>query len=164
MRKSFEQRELIYTPDEIARVIGVTRMSVYRYRKVYPDFPTLPNFKSAVRNWAKCRRIPRKKGPYPSHHRAQVIYMREKEGKTFREIGRRLGISFQAAQRHWKNNLEQNRQDIGPGIYRASMNGPSEHMFRARRGSQAQGSENLRHHRNDAIRHTVPVPKCFQCR
>jgi hypothetical protein len=82
-------------------------MSIYRYRRFFPDFPKLPTFKGGIRNWAK-NRVPFKRGPLPSEMRRIVVRMRE-EGKTFREIGQGLGISHQAAYGLWKRHLRRNR-------------------------------------------------------
>jgi len=105
-KRPFEQRELIFTVSEIARTLGVSEMSVYRYRRFFPDFPKLPTFKAGLRNWAK-HRVPFKRGPLPSEIRRVVVRMRG-EGKTFREIGKILGISHQAAHQLWKRHLKRN--------------------------------------------------------
>ena len=99
----FEQRELIFTVSELAKTLGLSEMSIYRYRRIYPNFPKPIAFKAAVRNWAK-HRVPFKKGPQPSEKRRVVVRMRE-EGKKFREIGKIMGISHQAAHQHWIRHL-----------------------------------------------------------
>ncbi len=102
-RRPFHQRELIYTVSEIAKTLGLSEMSIYRYRRFFPDFPKLPTFKGGIRNWAK-NRVPFKRGPLPSEIRRVVVRMRG-EGKTFRQIGKVLRISHQAAHQHWKRHL-----------------------------------------------------------
>jgi len=105
-KRPFHQRELIYTMSEIARTLLVTPQSVYRYRRVFPDFPKLITSKAAVTAWARRHGIPMKRGPLPSEIRRVVVSMRE-QGKTFREIGKIMGISHQAAHGHWKRHLRQ---------------------------------------------------------
>ena len=105
-KRPFEQRELIYTVSEIAKTLGLSEMSIYRYRRFFPDFPKLPTFKGGIRNWAK-NRVPFKKGPLPSEIRRVVVRMRER-GKTFRQIGKILGISHQAVFGLWKRHLKRN--------------------------------------------------------
>ncbi len=107
-KKPFHQRELIYSVSEIARTLLVTPQSIYRYRRDFPDFPKLITLKAAVSHWASRHQIPMKRGPSPSYRRKQVVYMREKEGKTFRKIGQELGISHQAAYGLWKRHLRRN--------------------------------------------------------
>ncbi len=102
-KRPFEQRELIFTVSEIARTLDLSEMSIYRYRRFFPDFPKLPTFKGGLRNWAR-HRVPFKRGPLPSEIRRVVVRMRER-GKTFREIGKILGISHQAAHQHWKRHI-----------------------------------------------------------
>ncbi len=104
-KKPFHEREFIYTMSEIARTLGVSEMSVYRYRRDFPNFPKLITSKGAVLNWAR-HRVPLKRGPLPSEIRRVVVRMRG-EGKTFRQIGKILGISHQAAHQHWKRHLKQ---------------------------------------------------------
>ena len=108
-KRPFHQRELIYSVSEIARTLGLSEMSIYRYRRFFPDFPKLPTFKGGIRNWAK-HRVPFRKGPLPSEMRRVVVRMRE-QGKTFREIGKVMGISHQAAHQHWKRHI----RGISPG-------------------------------------------------
>ncbi len=74
-KKPFHQRELIYTVSEIAKTLGLSEMSIYRYRRFLPDFPKLPTFKGGLRNWAR-HRVPFKKGPLPSEIRRVVVRMR----------------------------------------------------------------------------------------
>jgi len=104
-KRPFHERELIYTVSEIAKTLGLSEMSIYRYRRFFPDFPKLPTFKGGIRNWAK-NRVPFKRGPLPSEIRRLVVRMRER-GKTFREIGKILRISHQAVHGHWKRHLKQ---------------------------------------------------------
>ncbi len=106
-RRPFHERELIYTVSEIAKTLGLSEMSIYRYRRFFPDFPKLPTFKGGIRNWAR-HRVPFKRGPLPSEIRRVVVRMRG-EGKTFRQIGKVLGISHQAAYGLWKRHLRRNR-------------------------------------------------------
>ncbi len=108
-KKPFHQRELIFTVSEIARTLGLSEMSIYRYRRDFgSEFPKLPTFKAGIRNWAR-HRVPFKRGPLPSEIRRVVVRMRG-EGKTFRQIGKILGISHQAAHQHWKRHLAQKVQ------------------------------------------------------
>jgi len=102
-RRPFHERELIYTVAEIAKTLGLSEMSIYRYRRFFPNFPKLPTFKTGLRNWAR-HRVPFKRGPLPSEKWRVVVRMRE-QGKTFRQIGKILGISFQAAHQHWKRHI-----------------------------------------------------------
>ncbi len=103
-KKPFHQRELIYSVSEIARTLGLSEMSIYRYRRLFFNFPRPITSKGAVLNWAR-HRVPFKRGPLPSEIRRVVVRMRG-EGKTFREIGKILGISHQAAHQHWQRHLK----------------------------------------------------------
>jgi len=103
-KRPFEQRELIDTVSEIARTLGLSEMTIYRYLKDFPTFPRPITSKAAVRNWAR-HRVPLKRGPLPSEKRDVVVRMRER-GKSFREIGKILGISHQAAHQSWKRHLK----------------------------------------------------------
>ena len=107
-KKPFHQRELIYSVSEIARTLGLSEMSIYRYRRDFPNFPKLITSKGAVLNWAR-HRVPLKRGPLPSEIRRVVVRMRE-QGKTFRQIGKILGISHQAVHGHWKRHLSRKAQ------------------------------------------------------
>ncbi len=107
--RPFEQRELIYTVSEIAKTLGLSEMSIYRYRRFFPNFPKLPTFKGGLRNWAR-HRVPFRRGPLPSEKWRAVVRMRE-QGRTFREIGKIMGISHQAAHQHWKRYI----RGISPG-------------------------------------------------
>ncbi len=102
-KRPFEQREFIFTVSEIARTLGLSEMSIYRYRRLYFNFPRPITTKGAVLNWAR-HRVPLKRGPLPSEMRRVVVRMRE-QGKTFRQIGKILRISYQAAHQHWKRHL-----------------------------------------------------------
>jgi len=104
-KRPFHERELIYTVSEIAKTLGLSEMSIYRYRRFFPNFPKLPTFKTGIRNWAR-HRVPFKRGPLPSEKWRVVVRMRE-QGKTFRQIGKIMGISHQAAHQHWKRHLKQ---------------------------------------------------------
>jgi len=108
-KKPFHERELIFTVSEIAKTLGLSEMSIYRYRRIFPDFPKPITFKAAVRNWAR-HRVPFKRGPLPSEKWRVVVRLRE-QGKTFREIGKIMGISHQAAHQHWKRHI----RGISPG-------------------------------------------------
>jgi len=110
-KRPFEQRELIFIVSEIARTLGLSEMTIYRYRRLFFNFPRPITSKGAVLNWAR-HRVPFKRGPRPSEIRRVVVRMRE-EGKTFREIGKILRISYQAAHQHWKRHLECNTGDTG---------------------------------------------------
>jgi len=101
-KKPLHERELIYSYAEIAKTLGLSLMTIYRYR-IFPDFPNPITSKAAVTNWARHRGLPRKRGPYPGEMRKEVVQMR-KEGRTFRQIGQVLGISRQAAHGHWKRH------------------------------------------------------------
>jgi hypothetical protein len=99
--------EIIRTFSEAAEIIGCSRMSLYRYRQIRPDFPPLPAFKASILQWRKSFFL--RKGPQPSQHRKIAVYLRG-EGFTFAEIGRRLGINRSSARglvkRHqiWKQD------------------------------------------------------------
>ena len=103
-KRPFHERELIYTVSEIAKTLGLSEMSIYRYRQLYSDFPTPITSKAAVTNWARRHHLPRKRGPMPSDMRREVVRMKE-QGKTFRKIGMLLGISHQAAHQLWKRHM-----------------------------------------------------------
>ena len=107
-KRPFEQRELIDTVSEIARTLGLSEMTIYRYLKDFPTFPKPITSKAAVRNWARRHGIPFKRGPLPSEKRDVVVRMRE-QGKTFREIGKIMGISHQAAHQSWKRHVERRK-------------------------------------------------------
>jgi len=102
--RPFHERELIYSYAEIAKTLGLSLITIHRYRNIFPDFPKPITSKAAVTNWARHRGLPRKRGPYPGEMRREVIRMKE-EGKTFRKIGKLLGISHQAAHGQWKRHL-----------------------------------------------------------
>ena len=102
-KRPFEQREFIFTVSEIARTLGLSEMSIYRYIKDFPTFPKPITFKATVSHWARRHGIPFKRGPLPSEIRRVVVRLRG-EGKTFREIGKIMGISHQAAHQHWKRH------------------------------------------------------------
>ncbi len=108
-KRPFEQRELIFTVSEIAKTLGLSEMSIYRDIKDFPTFPKPITSKAAVRNWARTHGIPLKRGPLPSEIRDVVVRMRE-QGKTFREIGKIMGISHQAAHQHWQRHLRRKAQ------------------------------------------------------
>lgn len=93
--------EIISTVREMADLIGVSPNTLYRYRRTYPSFPTLPTIRAAVFNWAAKYGLPSKRGPKPDIS-LQVAYLRETEGLSFSDIGLKLGISKQAAWAHWR--------------------------------------------------------------
>ena len=93
--------EIIRTLDQAAKVLGVSRMSLYRYRDMFPDFPALPAFRMSLKGWAERYRLPRKRGPIPSHKSRMVASLRE-QGLTFEEIGKRLRIPRASAFRLWR--------------------------------------------------------------
>lgn len=63
-RPPFDERNVIYTKAEMARTLGVSRMSIYFYIAQFPDFPSgLPTLKWLLRRWAEKRGIPSKPGP-----------------------------------------------------------------------------------------------------
>ncbi len=103
-KRPFEQREFIFTVSEIARTLGLSEMSIYRYIRDFPTFPKPITFKATVSNWARRHGIPFKRGPLPAEKRRVVVRMRER-GKTFRHIGKIMGISHQAAHQHWKRHI-----------------------------------------------------------
>jgi len=107
-KRPFHERELIYTVSEIAKTLGLSEMSIYRYRRFFPHFPKPITSKAGVSNWARRHGIPFKRGPLPSEMRRVVVRMRER-GKTFRQIGKALMISHQAAHQHWQRHLKHNR-------------------------------------------------------
>jgi DNA-binding XRE family transcriptional regulator len=98
--------EIIRTFEEAARVIGVSRMSLFRYREMLGDFPPLPTFKIALRWWKQKHGLPRKRGPLPGQRSKMVVFLREEQGLTFAEIGRRLGIQRASAFQLWKRHLQ----------------------------------------------------------
>jgi hypothetical protein len=56
--------EIISTLEGAAAVIGVSRMSLFRYRRMF-EFSSLPAFKNTILNWAKTHHFPKKRGPLP---------------------------------------------------------------------------------------------------
>jgi predicted DNA-binding transcriptional regulator AlpA len=100
MERSFEQREIITNMAEVARTLGLSQALLYRYKRYFPDFPSLPTFKSAVRGWAERRRLPRRRGSQPSFQRKQVVYMRGEPGMSFR----RLPGNWESACKLWTSS------------------------------------------------------------
>jgi len=95
--------EIVSTLREAAEILGISRRSLFRYRQMYPGFPTLPCFKMSLRGYMERRGLPRKRGPKtPSERGRRVTLFREVEGITFAEIGRRPGISKSAAWQLWR--------------------------------------------------------------
>ncbi len=84
-QRPYEQREIIFTLAEVARTLALSRMSIYRYRQMFPDLPKLPTFKASVRGWAERHGLPRKRGPLPGQNRKMAVAMRE-EGKTLSQV------------------------------------------------------------------------------
>ena len=37
--RPFHERELIYTVSEIAKTLGLSLITIHRYRHIFPDFP-----------------------------------------------------------------------------------------------------------------------------
>jgi hypothetical protein len=64
-RRPLAERELVMNWAEAAQVLGVSRMSIWRYRQATLA-PQLPSFKTAVRRWAQTYGLPRKRGPRAS--------------------------------------------------------------------------------------------------
>jgi DNA invertase Pin-like site-specific DNA recombinase len=96
--------EIVNTFDEAARALGLSRMTLYRYRKMMGDFPTLPVFRGSLLQWR--RRFYFRRGPQPSQRRKMVVCMRE-EGMTFSKIGRSLGISKSSTWGLWQRHRRQ---------------------------------------------------------
>jgi hypothetical protein len=65
-RRALSWREIVLNWAEAAQVLGVSHMSMWRYRRDLPAF-TLPTFKSVVRRLAETYGLPRKRNP---RHRA----------------------------------------------------------------------------------------------
>lgn len=63
-RRPLSERSFVYNWTEVAKVWGVSRMSVWRYRQRLPYFQ-LPTFKSHLEQLAEQYGIPRKRGPRP---------------------------------------------------------------------------------------------------
>jgi hypothetical protein len=61
-QRPLSERELVFNWAEVAQVLGLSRMSLWRYRQELPP-PPLPTFKSAIRRWAQAYGLPRKRGP-----------------------------------------------------------------------------------------------------
>jgi uncharacterized protein YheU (UPF0270 family) len=104
MKRNLAHREIVLTLAEAAEVIGISRMSLFRYQQYLPDFPSLPTFKMALRWWAERHGLPRRRGPLPSFRQKQVVYMHGGLKQSFTEIARELGISVQAAAQLWKRH------------------------------------------------------------
>jgi len=99
--KNFHTPVIISTYQDAAEVVGVSRMSLYRLRCIYSDVPALPTLRFILLDWASKRGVPRKRGRQFSTVGDAVSELRE-ENLTFPEIGKRLGISKQAAFAAWK--------------------------------------------------------------
>jgi len=104
MKNTYERLEILHTHTQVARALGLSRMTIYRYRQWFPDFPTLPNFKATIQHWASRRGLPLRRGPQPSQRRTLVVHMRREEGKSFRQIARELGVSVQAVWQLWQRH------------------------------------------------------------
>jgi hypothetical protein len=96
--------EIVRIFEEAAKVLGCSRMTLYRYRRMLGDFPTLPAFQGSLLQWR--RKFYFRRGPQPSQRRKMVVYLRG-EGMTFAEIGRRLGISKGSAWGLWQRYRSQ---------------------------------------------------------
>ena len=103
--------EIISTFEEAAKVLRFSRMSLYRYRQMYPDFPDLPAFAMSLRGWKERSRLPRKRGPLPSQRSKQTVYLRQDQGMTFEQIGKKLGISKVAAWGLWRRYTESHKSN-----------------------------------------------------
>ncbi len=72
LKKNFGGSEIVANYAEVARMLGLSRMTIWRYRQLYVDFPKPPTFKVVVRIWAEQKGIPRKRGPRPTCQRKLV--------------------------------------------------------------------------------------------
>jgi hypothetical protein len=63
-RQPLAEREVVLNWAEMAETLGVSRMSMWRYRQAFP-VPPLPGFKSYIKRWAQDHGLPRKRGPLP---------------------------------------------------------------------------------------------------
>jgi hypothetical protein len=97
--------ETVSSLNDAAKAIGVGRRTLYRYRQIFEDFPSLPTFKSVLRWWAQKHLLPRRGGRQPSQRRKDVARLRG-EGLSFREIGEKLGIHKGTARVHWLRHLK----------------------------------------------------------
>lgn len=84
LKKNFAQREIVSNFAEVARTLGLSRMTIYRYRQLYADIPSLPTYKTVLRIWAAQKRIPRKRGPRPLRTTKEV-------GQTQSDTGSSVG-------------------------------------------------------------------------
>jgi DNA-binding XRE family transcriptional regulator len=101
--------EIIRTFEQAARVIGVSRMSLFRYREMFGDFPPLPTFKIALKWWKEKHGLPRKRGPLPGQRSKMVVSLREEQGLSFAEIGKKLGIAKASAWQAWRRHQGKQR-------------------------------------------------------
>jgi len=62
-KKEVFKGEIVRTFFEAARVLGVCRMSIYRYRQIFGDFPPLPCFRIALKWFKERHGVPKKRGP-----------------------------------------------------------------------------------------------------
>ncbi len=81
LKNNSAQRAIVSNYAEVAKTLGVSRMSIYRYRQLFADFPACPTLKVVVRIWAEQKGIPRKRGPRPSHPRKQVVQLEAKAAR-----------------------------------------------------------------------------------
>jgi hypothetical protein len=106
VKKNPARLEIICTLEEAAIILGCSRMSLYRYRRMVPGFPTLPAFRISLLQWRRGFLL--RKGPQPSQQRKMVVCLRE-QGLTFSEIARRVKVSrasaFQLWRRHQRRNM-----------------------------------------------------------
>jgi predicted DNA-binding transcriptional regulator AlpA len=61
-RRPLAERSYVLNWSEVAAVLGLSRMSVWRYRKML-SIPKPPVFKSTIKEWAHANSLPRKRGP-----------------------------------------------------------------------------------------------------
>jgi hypothetical protein len=112
VKKNPAALEIIRTFHEAARVIGYSRMALYRWRSMFGDFPSLPSFRIAVVLWRRSFNF--RRGPQPSQRRKMVVCLRG-EGMTFSEIGKKLGISRGSAWGLWQRHLKSQTGICGKG-------------------------------------------------
>jgi hypothetical protein len=62
--RPLSERAIVFNWAEAAEVLGVSRMTMWRYRQGFPP-PPMPAFRSTLRRWAEKYGLPRKRGPLP---------------------------------------------------------------------------------------------------
>lgn len=92
--------ETVTTYKDAARAAGVCTRALYRYRKVFEDFPDLPCFAITVRGWMAKHKLPRQGGPRPFPIRKEIAKLRE-QGLGYSKIGRMLGKNPLYIRQHW---------------------------------------------------------------